>query len=242
MLTRRQILGRLLASTFAAVTVPAQADNFFLGGNLSEAERKERTDFFLGGRGHLHTGGNGVQQQTTPEQEKPERMPSRVVAYNGTAAVGSILVSTETYRLYFIQSAKTAVEYPIGVGRDEMAIPGSSYIITAKRVHPEWRPTPRMRAENPSLPVVVPAGPHNPMGTRALNLGDTFYRIHGTNEPETVGTSASSGCIRMYNDHVELLFEKVRVGARVEIYNEGIVPGITNNSVKIAGARPRMGG
>lgn len=242
MLTRRQMLGRLLTATgaFVASASVAKADGFFLGGG----HNNRQSDFFLGGNGNnARTGGHNRTVQptyTAPVPSKP-MIPSRTVTYNGTAAIGSILVSTATYRLYFIQSADSAIEYPIGVGRDGMAIPGTSYTITAKRVHPEWRPTQRMRNEDPSLPAVVSPGPHNPLGTRALNLGDTLYRIHGTNDPDSIGSAASSGCIRMYNQHVEQMFEYVRMGAKVEIYNDGVVPGIHATPTATIGLKPRIG-
>lgn len=217
--TRRELIRGLIAvGATAAFTREAAAFDF--------TAPSGRRDFFMGG----NSGGTSVDREpvqpnyTAPRATKP-MIPSKIVPYNGTASAGSILISAATFKLYYIESSSTATEYPISVGREGMEIPGSYYPITAKRPNPVWRPTERMRNEDPSLPAVVSAGPHNPLGTRALNLGDTLYRIHGTNEPDEIGGAVSSGCIRMYNQHVEELFDKVNMGAGVYIYN-GPVPGV----------------
>ena len=108
------------------------------------------------------------------------------------------------------------MRYGVGVGRDGFTWAGSSEI-SAKREWPEWTPPPEMIARKPELPRHMPGGPANPLGARAMYLGDTLYRIHGSNEPNTIGTAASSGCIRMTNDDVVDLYNRVHVGTKVVV-------------------------
>lgn len=149
------------------------------------------------------------------------------VRYAGTEAPGSILVDIARHRLYHIQDNGTAHAYPIASPRNGADIPPMDNVVTAKKVNPTWTPTQNMRKRKPSLPAQVPGGvPENPLGVRALYLGSTLFRIHGTNEPESIGTNASSGCIRMLNEHVIDLYDRVPVGTAVRVYRTGPVPGI----------------
>ncbi|MEL7542328.1 MAG: L,D-transpeptidase [Pseudomonadota bacterium] len=128
---------------------------------------------------------------------------------------GQIIVSFSDRRLYHIVGRGRAVSYPISVPRSQSRWSGTLYV-SRKAVNPTWTPTPRMRRENPRLPAFVPGGhPRNPMGVRALYLGSTMYRIHGTDAPHTIGKAVSKGCIRMHNSHVVDLYRKVRVGTKV---------------------------
>jgi lipoprotein-anchoring transpeptidase ErfK/SrfK len=128
---------------------------------------------------------------------------------------GDIIVSFGDRRLYFVTARGQATSYPIAVPRPQSRWQGTLRV-SMKRENPEWRPTPRMRREDPSLPTVVAGGSkYNPLGVRALYLGSTLYRIHGTDAPWTIGKNVSKGCIRMHNEHVVELYERVRVGARV---------------------------
>ncbi len=128
---------------------------------------------------------------------------------------GQLIVSFGDRRLYHVVRRGQAVSYPIAVPRKQSRWQGVLNI-SQKRVNPSWTPTPSMRRENPKLPNFVPGGhPLNPLGSRALYLGSTLYRIHGTDAPWTIGQNVSKGCIRMHNDHVEELFKRVRVGTRV---------------------------
>ncbi len=169
-------------------------------------------------------------QELTEQAQREAGIPegARRVAYSGQSPVGSIIINTQTRQLYFIDSRTSAINYPIAVGRYEgMEIPNNSYAITRRAEWPEWRPTDRMRREYPELPAVVSGGAHNPMGAAALYLGSTLYRIHGTNEPETIGQAVSSGCIRMHNNHIVNLYDRVAVGAMVYIIkNQNFTPGI----------------
>jgi lipoprotein-anchoring transpeptidase ErfK/SrfK len=116
--------------------------------------------------------------------------------------------------LTLIQDDGYIIEYPIAVGRDGLRWKGQ-HVITRKEKWPTWTPSPSMRKRNPSLPVRVSGGPDNPLGARALYLGNTLYRIHGTNDPSSIGRASSSGCFRMYNEDVIDLYNRVSIGTLV---------------------------
>ena len=141
-------------------------------------------------------------------------IPHETVSYAEKQAPGPIVIKTSQRRLNLVKGGGKAVVYPIGVGEEGRSWTGTSQV-SAKREWPDWTPPDEMRARKPGLPVHMVGGPDNPMGARALYLGSSLYRIHGTNEPWTVGHAASSGCIRMYNDDVIELYEQTRIGATV---------------------------
>ena len=143
-------------------------------------------------------------------------IPRQVVSYPGKERAGTIVVDTKDRRLYFVLGDGTAMRYGVGVGRPGFEW-GGSMAITRKQEWPTWTPPPQMIKRRPDLPRFMPGGPENPMGARALYLGSSLYRIHGSNEPETIGQAVSSGCIRMVNDDVIDLFERARVGTRVVV-------------------------
>jgi lipoprotein-anchoring transpeptidase ErfK/SrfK len=143
-------------------------------------------------------------------------IPREVVAAPGRYSPGTIVISTQERRLYLIQSDGTAIRYGVGVGRPGFEWSGSK-AITRKAEWPSWTPPPQMLKRRPDLPRFMPGGPDNPMGARALYLGSSLYRIHGSNEPETIGQAVSSGCIRMTNEDVIDLYNRVRVGSRVVV-------------------------
>jgi lipoprotein-anchoring transpeptidase ErfK/SrfK len=140
--------------------------------------------------------------------------PKEIVAFNEKHAPGTIIVNTKQRRLYYVLGDGKALRYAIAVGKEGYSWAGTN-TISMKREWPAWNPTPGERQRDPSLPVHMAGGPNNPMGARALYLGDTLYRIHGTNEPWYMGTARSSGCIRMTNDDVIDLYNRARVGATV---------------------------
>lgn len=144
------------------------------------------------------------------------RYQRQVVPYAGTEAPGSIVVDTPNKFLYLVQEGGTALRYGIGVGRPGFTWAGVK-TVSAKREWPDWRPPDEMIRRRPDLPRYMPGGPENPLGARALYLGSSLYRIHGSNEPWTIGTAVSSGCIRMRNEDVIDLYERVRVGTRVTV-------------------------
>ncbi len=137
------------------------------------------------------------------------------VSFSKRYSPGQIIVSFGDRRLYHIVARGRAISYPIAVPRPKSRWQGTLRV-SRKQVNPTWTPTPMMRRENPNLPGVVPGGhPRNPLGIRALYLGSTLYRIHGTDAPWTIGQNVSKGCIRMHNEHVVELYNRVRVGAKV---------------------------
>jgi lipoprotein-anchoring transpeptidase ErfK/SrfK len=130
---------------------------------------------------------------------------------------GEMIVSFSDRKLSYVLGGGQAIAYPIASPREQSRWSGVTNV-SQKRENPSWTPTPSMRAENPRLPTWVPGGhPMNPLGVRALYLGSSMYRIHGTDAPWTIGTAASKGCIRMYNQDVLDLYPRVRVGARVTV-------------------------
>jgi lipoprotein-anchoring transpeptidase ErfK/SrfK len=140
----------------------------------------------------------------------------QMVRYAGRHPPGSIVIDTPNKFLYLVQPGGVAIRYGIGVGR-----PGFSWAgvktVSMKREWPDWRPPGEMLRRRPDLPRYMPGGLDNPLGARALYLGSSLYRIHGTNEPHTIGRAVSSGCIRMLNEDVEDLYDRVRVGTRVVV-------------------------
>jgi len=139
------------------------------------------------------------------------------VRFNTTYKPGQLIVSFGDRRLYHVTRPGEAVSYPIAIPREQSRWQGVMSI-TQKRVNPSWTPTPTMRAENPRLPMWVPGGhPMNPLGVRGLYLGSSTYRIHGTDAPWTIGQPVSKGCIRMYNQDVIELYDRVPVGTKVTV-------------------------
>jgi lipoprotein-anchoring transpeptidase ErfK/SrfK len=137
-----------------------------------------------------------------------------VVAYAGPQRPGTIIVSTSERRLYLILEGGQALRYGIGVGRIGFTWAGTT-AVSAKREWPDWTPPGEMLVRQPYIPRHMAGGIENPLGARALYLGHTLYRIHGSNEPETIGQAVSSGCFRMINADVIDLYNRVPVGAKV---------------------------
>jgi lipoprotein-anchoring transpeptidase ErfK/SrfK len=146
--------------------------------------------------------------QLDPEYRK------QVVLYRTTEPPGTIIIQTAERHLYLIQGNGRAIRYGIGVGRDGFQWQGILNI-TRKAEWPDWTPPPEMIARQPYLPRFMAGGPGNPLGARAMYLGTTVYRIHGTNRPDTIGTAISSGCFRLVNADVADLYDRVPVGTRV---------------------------
>ena len=137
-----------------------------------------------------------------------------VVSFQSDYRPGTIYIDTGERRLYLVVDHSQAIRYGIGVGRDGYGWAGALRV-SAKREWPNWFPPAEMLARRPDLPRFMPGGLENPLGARALYLGSTLYRIHGSNEPETIGQAVSSGCFRMTNDDVIDLYNRVSVGATV---------------------------
>jgi lipoprotein-anchoring transpeptidase ErfK/SrfK len=143
-------------------------------------------------------------------------IPRQTVAFAGKYGAGSIIINTTERRLYYVLGDGQALRYGIGVGRIGFTW-GGVHHISDKREWPAWTPPEQMLKRRPGLPRYMKGGPENPLGARAIYLGSTLYRIHGSNEPETIGQAVSSGCFRMTNDDVVDLYNRVRVGAVVHV-------------------------
>lgn len=177
----------------------------------------------------LHPGiGSGAQREElqvpeqpgvvpTPQEEllPPEYRPQPVF-FRTSEPPGTIVVHTEERFLYLVQGNNKAIRYAVGVGRDGFTWSGLLKV-SRKQEWPDWRPPPEMIQRQPYLPRFMAGGPGNPMGARALYLGETVYRIHGTNQPQTIGKAVSSGCFRLVNADVADLYERVPVGTRVVV-------------------------
>jgi lipoprotein-anchoring transpeptidase ErfK/SrfK len=146
--------------------------------------------------------------------EMPARLRRQVVSYATREAAGTVIIDTPNTYLYYVLGGGQAIRYGIGVGRDGFTWSGVQSV-TKKAEWPDWTPPPEMIARQPYLPRYMAGGPGNPLGARAMYLGGTVYRIHGTNAPETIGTHVSSGCIRLTNQDVTDLYSRVNVGTKV---------------------------
>lgn len=153
---------------------------------------------------------NAAEEQLQPQFQR------QMVLYRTTEPPGTIIVHTSERFLYLVQGNGRAVRYGIGVGREGFQWQGLLKI-SRKQEWPDWTPPPEMIARQPYLPRFMAGGPGNPMGARALYLGNTVYRIHGTNQPQTIGSAVSSGCFRLVNNDVVDLFERVPVGTKVVV-------------------------
>jgi hypothetical protein len=162
---------------------------------------------YTGGYGGGYSGGYGG----SPIQRTMVMLP---YGY----APGTIVINTSERRLYLVQAGGQALSYGIGVGRDGFRWSGT-HRITAKKEWPAWTPPSEMLRRRPDLPRHMPGGVENPLGARAMYLGSTLYRIHGSNEPETIGQAVSSGCFRMTNEDVVDLYNRVSVGTVVVVKN-----------------------
>jgi lipoprotein-anchoring transpeptidase ErfK/SrfK len=150
------------------------------------------------------------------EEQLPAAFQRQAVFYRTNEPPGTIIVDTSERYLYLVQGNNRAIRYGIGVGREGFQWQGLLKI-TRKAEWPDWTPPPEMIQRQPYLPRFMAGGPGNPMGARALYLGATIYRIHGTNQPHTIGSAVSSGCFRLVNDDVADLYGRVPVGTKVVV-------------------------
>jgi len=188
-----------IATLIAATTIPASANQFFLFGPVQTTPAPI--------------------QQSAPTEERaevPARFRRQIVNYQTNEPAGTIIVDTPNTYLYLVLGNGRAMRYGIGVGRDGFTWSGVQ-TITRRAEWPDWHPPAEMIARQPYLPRYMAGGPGNPMGARALYLGNTIYRIHGTNAPHTIGQRVSSGCIRLTNDDVADLYSRVNLGTRVVV-------------------------
>ena len=184
---------RALASAMAAITLLA-------GSGPARAESFDSRDLMGGGPNFIAGGVSPI--------------PRTTVNFDGQYAPGTIVVNTAERRLYLVLPNGQALRYGIGVGKPGFTWSGVK-TISAKREWPDWTPPAEMLVRRPDLPRHMEGGPQNPLGARAMYLGSSLYRIHGSNEPWTIGTNVSSGCIRMRNEDVMDLYGRVNVGTRV---------------------------
>jgi lipoprotein-anchoring transpeptidase ErfK/SrfK len=160
------------------------------------------------------------QMQVAPQDDEgvvtelPARLKRQIVSYATREAPGTVIIDTPNTYLYYVLGSGQAVRYGIGVGRDGFTWSGVQSI-SKKAEWPNWTPPAEMIARQPYLPRFMAGGPGNPLGARAMYLGGTVYRIHGTNAPSTIGTHVSSGCIRLTNEDVADLYSRVNIGTRV---------------------------
>jgi lipoprotein-anchoring transpeptidase ErfK/SrfK len=159
-----------------------------------------------------------VETMTEPNEgfQQIARFKRQVVSYYTNEAPGTIIIDTPNTYLYLVLGNGRALRYGIGVGREGFTWSGTQ-TITKKAEWPDWFPPAEMIARQPYLPRFMAGGPTNPLGARAMYLGGTVYRIHGTNAPETIGHQVSSGCIRLVNEDVMDLYSRVNLGARVVV-------------------------
>jgi lipoprotein-anchoring transpeptidase ErfK/SrfK len=157
-----------------------------------------------------------VPYQPSQNYRMDPRFLRQEVAYDGKQAPGTIIIDTPNHFLYLVEEDGKALRYGIGVGRPGFTWSGT-HTISAKKEWPDWVPPKEMLARQPYLPHMMAGGPNNPLGARALYIGSTLYRIHGSNEPWTIGHNVSSGCIRMRNADVIDLYERVKVGTKVVV-------------------------
>ena len=188
---------RPIALMFAALTILAGAGQAHAQFFDSRGYQSEAPSFFGGGASPI---------------------PRTTVNYPTNYAPGTIVVNTAERRLYLVLANGQALRYGIGVGRDGFRW-GGVHRISAKKEWPSWTPPSQMLRRRPDLPRHMNGGIENPLGARAMYLGSTLYRIHGSNEPETIGQAVSSGCFRMTNDDVTDLYSRVAVGTTVVVLN-----------------------
>jgi len=201
----------------------------FLFGDLPQGGRYQRDpayqtqpDYGYDGRRALLPPMDPQQSMRREEEFDPAQRPldpkyeKQVVEYHGKESPGTIVIDTPNKFLFLVQGDGKALRYGVGVGRPGFTWSGVK-TVSAKKEWPAWTPPPEMLARRPDLPRHMEGGPQNPLGARAMYLGSSLYRIHGSNEPWTIGTNVSSGCIRMRNEDVIDLYGRVGVGAKVVV-------------------------
>jgi lipoprotein-anchoring transpeptidase ErfK/SrfK len=200
---RGRTMTRAFAFLFAAMVMLA-------GAGQAQAQ------FFFDDSRDIMGGGPGFFRPGMPSGSSP--IPRTTVSFDGGYAPGTIYINTAERRLYLVLGNGQAIRYGIGVGRDGFRW-GGTHRISAKKEWPSWTPPAQMLRRRPDLPRHMSGGIDNPLGARAMYLGSTLYRIHGSNEPETIGQAVSSGCFRMTNEDVTDLYSRVPVGTTVVVKN-----------------------
>ena len=229
---QRLVMTALLAGVLSPVA--AMADPFSLSPPNPVPVRVASAQSNLGGGFLEFLAGGGqsapsraasypAQPQYTPEEQREGTRYAmdpiyqrQLVDYDGREPAGTLIIDTPRKFLFLVQGDGKALRYGIGVGRPGFTWAGIKRV-SAKREWPDWTPPSEMLQRRPDLPRHMAGGPENPLGARAMYLGNTLYRIHGSNEPWTIGTQVSSGCIRMRNEDVIDLYNRVKVGTKVVV-------------------------
>jgi lipoprotein-anchoring transpeptidase ErfK/SrfK len=187
------------------------------GGRYEQMYQQQPDVGFDGRRMPSDPQGMYRQEAIDPSQRSFDpKYNKQMVEYYGREGAGTIVIDTTNKFLYLVQGDGKALRYGVGVGRPGFTWSGTK-TISAKKEWPAWTPPPEMLARRPDLPRHMEGGPENPLGARAMYLGSSLYRIHGSNEPWTIGTNVSSGCIRMRNEDVIDLYGRVGVGTKVVV-------------------------
>jgi lipoprotein-anchoring transpeptidase ErfK/SrfK len=187
-----------------------------LGFTAAQAETRLFFDPVTNGIIEARVGDDGRIINAALPGSRSNPIPRETIDYSGPYGPNTIVVNTTERRLYYIYEQGKAIRYGVGVGREGFAWSGT-HRVTRKAEWPGWTPPPAMRRRQPELPAYMPGGIDNPLGARALYIGSTLYRIHGSNQPWTIGQAVSSGCIRMTNEDVTHLYDMVNVGTRVVV-------------------------
>jgi lipoprotein-anchoring transpeptidase ErfK/SrfK len=220
------VIGALAIMVAGATLTPAKAEPLSLfapdGYRSSSIDRYIRDD----------------RVDPTPRAGLPAHLRRQIVAYTGGEAPGTIIIDTPNTHLYLVLAGGKAMRYGIGVGREGFTWSGVEHV-TRMAEWPDWHPPAEMLQRQPYLPRFMAGGPGNPLGARAMYLGSSVYRIHGTNAPETIGQRVSSGCIRLANEDIVDLYGRVKPGAKVVVMpmSSRGVAGISAPSARTADTR-----
>lgn len=220
MILRISFVGALALATVAVAALPASASRLmpYQGATpqtqnpVTQRARSERLRVDVQ---RQRVAALGTQPTRPSRRMDPQFLPQDV-SYSGKYKPGTIVIDTKSKFLFHVGANGTARRYGVGVGRPGFQWSGR-HRVSMKREWPGWTPPAQMRKRQPELPAFMPGGPENPLGARALYLGSTLYRIHGSNAPWTIGHEVSSGCIRMRNEDVIELYDRVKVGTSVVV-------------------------
>ncbi len=213
----------ILASALASAQAPQPRSGlgggfieFLFGGGAGEPRYRNAEPDAKAAYANTPPGAGQQVEQQSQGYEMDPRYERQEVAYQGHEAPGTIVIDTPNKFLYLVEAGGKAMRYGVGVGRPGFTWAGV-HAISAKKEWPDWTPPEEMLERQPGLPHFMAGGPNNPLGARAMYLGSTLYRIHGSNEPWTIGHNVSSGCIRLRNADVIDLYNRVKVGTKVVV-------------------------
>ena len=197
--------------------------------SLCRARRRQAPLFAYHSAGRAAIRPDRARRPADDDAQLDPRLQRQVVAYATNEAPGTVIIDTPHTFLYYVLGNGQAIRYGIGVGREGFTWSGVKQVVR-KAEWPDWYPPQEMIARQPYLPRFIAGGPGNPLGARAMYLGGTVYRIHGTNDPTTIGKHVSSGCIRLTNEDVEDLYNRVQVGAKVVVLPQSAPARVAQNA------------